>query len=298
MVTRHNKRWLLTTAKHVALQLKTRRAGTPLRVRMPYRIVPTNTDGWRVIVGDLGDASQPRLEVWLDRFPGYENRKLYACFYSWKNANLLKLTKKVARKLPPVRVVSEADTTDGLVMLNHRLRRSEFNLPILEKYSDATFFGIYDQTPPSVDLNRSFCDRAIAFFEEVSRAASGSNQRDESHDVYPQYENRRRVVSHLRRERSTYLAVERKLLDGFKCQACAMRFQDVYGEKLGAAFAEAHHLIPLSKLKGRVRTEIEDLRTVCANCHRMLHKMEGKRDDIVKLRAILKRSRRGRRKPK
>ena len=103
------------------------------------------------------------------------------------------------------------------------------------------------------------------------------------------------VTSHLRRERSRYLATERKIHDKYTCQVCGMRFKDIYGE-LGEDFAEAHHIIPLSKLRGSVKTRIEDLRTACANCHRMLHRMVGKRGDVEKLRAIvrkLKQKRRG-----
>lgn len=257
---------------------------------MPYRIAPSNTDGWKVIVGDLGSADQPRLEIWLDRFPSHEQRKLYACFCSTKSPRLLKLAKKVSARLPPVRIVSEDDTADNkFVRLNDRLRRSEFNLPIIEKYKDATFFGIYDYTAGGVNMRRHFCRRAVSFFEEVARAAGKPDRQDESREVYPQYENRKGVVSHLQRERSRYLATERKLLDRYQCQGCGFRFEDKYGS-LGVDFAEAHHIVPLSKLNGRVKTRIEDLRTVCANCHRMLHRMKGERGDIVKLRRTLKRN--------
>jgi predicted HNH restriction endonuclease len=80
-------------------------------------------------------------------------------------------------------------------------------------------------------------------------------------------------------------------MDKHTCQVCGMRFEDIYGN-LGEDFAEAHHVVPLSKLRGKVETRIEDLRTVCANCHRMLHKMQGKKGDVEKLRAIVRRLKR------
>lgn len=89
------------------------------------------------------------------------------------------------------------------------------------------------------------------------------------------------------------MATERKIHDDYQCQVCGLRFVDVYG-KLGEGFAEAHHRVPLHRLKGVVKTRMEDLATVCANCHRMLHKMDGKRGDVDKLRAIL-RPRKGKR---
>jgi predicted HNH restriction endonuclease len=65
----------------------------------------------------------------------------------------------------------------------------------------------------------------------------------------------------------------------------------MYG-KLGRTFAEAHHRVPLSQLKGKVLTELKDLVTVCSNCHRMLHRMDGKTNDLKKLRAIVSEHRR------
>jgi predicted HNH restriction endonuclease len=64
----------------------------------------------------------------------------------------------------------------------------------------------------------------------------------------------------------------------------------LYGE-FGHEFAEAHHIIPLSRLKGPVMTTVDDLITVCANCHRMLHQMDGKSGDIPRLRSIVRRHR-------
>jgi hypothetical protein len=67
-----------------------------------------------------------------------------------------------------------------------------------------------------------------------------------------------------------------------------MKFEKIFGEKIGKRFAEAHHLVPLSKLKHEIKTHLEDLITVCANCHRMLHKMNSERDDVQKLKRIVR----------
>jgi 5-methylcytosine-specific restriction protein A len=40
--------------------------------------------------------------------------------------------------------------------------------------------------------------------------------------------------------------------------------------RLGEGFIEVHHLYPISE--GNRKSSIEDVKTVCANCHRMLHK--------------------------
>jgi predicted HNH restriction endonuclease len=139
-------------------------------------------------------------------------------------------------------------------------------------------------------VNVHFCSRAVAFFLDVVEAVPPTTDEEGRRDVYPQYENRTRVALHLRRERSHLLATECKIRDNYECKVCGLTFAHVYG-KLGVGFAEAHHRVPLSQLKEHVKMRLRDLATVCANCHRMLHRMEGKRDDITKLRDVVRRHR-------
>lgn len=63
-----------------------------------------------------------------------------------------------------------------------------------------------------------------------------------------------------------------KVQHGTICDICKFDFGKTYGSH-GEGFIEMHHLYPINK--GSRKTSIEDLRPVCANCHRMLHK--GKR---------------------
>lgn len=56
-----------------------------------------------------------------------------------------------------------------------------------------------------------------------------------------------------------------------KCEVCDMRFAEVYATR-GAEFIEAHHRVPVARLKKVTKLKIHDLAMVCANCHRMLHR--------------------------
>lgn len=94
---------------------------------------------------------------------------------------------------------------------------------------------------------------------------------------------------HVTRERDEYLSAKRKERDEYRCQVCDFEFEKFYGP-LSKPFAEAHHIVPLASLNGLVRLSIDDLRTVCANCHRMLHReYEGNPGDMDDLRARVKR---------
>ena len=188
---KQDRAWLLATARAVAERLQGRGEGTHLRIRLPSRAFRTNTDGWRTVIGSLG-RGQPRLEVWLDRFAGYPQRKLWACFRANARPQITAITKRVDRKLGTARIVTSSDTDeDQFFVLAKRLTRSEFTTPILEKYSDGlTFYGIYDPTrETAARVSPHFCARASAFFEDVVRALPHAKADDEQRDVYPRFEN-------------------------------------------------------------------------------------------------------------
>jgi predicted HNH restriction endonuclease len=56
---------------------------------------------------------------------------------------------------------------------------------------------------------------------------------------------------------------------GTTCAVCDFDFAKTYGSH-GEGFIEMHHLYPIAG--GTRKTSVEDLRPVCANCHRMLHR--------------------------
>jgi hypothetical protein len=126
---------------------------------------------------------------------------------------MIAVTKRVDQKLWPARVVTVKDLDEGNVLvLKQRVGRSEFNSPFLEKYREGrTFYGIYDPTRASAQtVSPYFCLRAVASFEDVARSLPRSKPEDDQRDVYSQCENRKKVVSHLHRERSKLLAAECK----------------------------------------------------------------------------------------
>lgn len=60
---------------------------------------------------------------------------------------------------------------------------------------------------------------------------------------------------------------------GARCYVCGFDFSEMYGNDLGAGFIHVHHLIDMSAI-GReyIVNPIADLRTLCPNCHAMVHK--------------------------
>jgi len=86
-IPRHDKTWLLKVAKELALHLRLQASGTGLKIRQSAKIIATTTEtaGWSATIGSLGKG-QPTAEIWLDKFSGHPDRKLYVCFYSRKKS--------------------------------------------------------------------------------------------------------------------------------------------------------------------------------------------------------------------
>ncbi|MFZ2726074.1 MAG: HNH endonuclease [Methylococcaceae bacterium] len=59
---------------------------------------------------------------------------------------------------------------------------------------------------------------------------------------------------------------------GYNCVVCDFNFGKIYG-RIGEKYIEVHHLKQIADIAQEYEINpIKDLRPVCANCHRMLHK--------------------------
>lgn len=89
-------------------------------------------------------------------------------------------------------------------------------------------------------------------------------------------EGERRLRAHYRRERSNALrnkklAEARKLHGKYACALCGTDENFNYPSVFGQRIFEVHHLLPLAKAATPVRTTLDDLAILCANCHRAVH---------------------------
>lgn len=123
--------------------------------------------------------------------------------------------------------------------------------------------------------------------EELSRIAELIKQSilndenlpsDEEAAEQEEMETEGRVIGlyHKRHERST--RNREKKVKQFKkengrlfCEVCGFDFEVFYGER-GADFCEIHHDLPVSKMSFNQKTDIKDLKCLCSNCHRIIHR--------------------------
>ena len=99
---------------------------------------------------------------------------------------------------------------------------------------------------------------------------------EESEKTFP--EGKKSYEIHIRRERNRNLVKQAK--EKFQaehagklfCEVCGFDFAAQYGER-GEGFIEAHHdKNPVSQMGENAESKVEDLKMVCANCHRILHR--------------------------
>jgi 5-methylcytosine-specific restriction endonuclease McrA len=180
-----------------------------------------------------------------------------------------------------------AKDEDGHRVMRRPMRTTWFDRPIAELYERSPFkyYGAY--LSEAIDSSRRpsahLLDKAAGFLTSVIRSATVIHLAPAVE--FPDVTNRAAVRRHLVRERSALLAEGAKRRDGFTCQVCRISFVELYGN-LGRGFAEAHHIVPLASQRAGAATRLKDLVTVCANCHRMLHRMRGHAGDVGRLRKL------------
>ena len=87
-------------------------------------------------------------------------------------------------------------------------------------------------------------------------------------------------------ERDPKLRKEAAKRGNYTCSACGMRFDERYGD-YGKNFIEVHHTVPLKSYTEERQTSVEELVTVCSNCHSIIHRKKNYVLTIDELKQIL-----------
>lgn len=286
-----DKRFLKLFAEAVHTELRRQNLSKPFRITSKIKVCNTYSDGWSVTVGTF-TGFQTSAEVWIDRFTRHSERKVYYTLFATKPVGLAALTKEAKTELGKHLSIyrSNWDQECKYSRLGKPLAKARFGHPVYERYPDIKqyFYGVYELDRKGLQRNefQRLAERAVEFFRTIANAVA-PNPSQQDWDIYPAVENRQSVSRHLRRERNSHIATMRKQQDNYVCTVCRFDFLKTYGI-IGNDFAEAHHLIPLSMNQKIRQTNIDDLATVCANCHRMLHRMRGTRSDVAKLQRIIR----------
>lgn len=248
-------------------------------------IEETDTFGWYVDIFRFKKITgRGRVQIWIDSFPKIGRPILSVCFWSSDINRINKVANCSLDNFYDDHPNKAKKYGDGKA-LEIPLARKYFNNYLVEPYSTKFFtFYFFDEVSFSIPFIQKICKRTDWLIRATTEALELKLNNSNKNSIT---ENGRIWAEHYRRERSKILADKVKIRDAYKCRVCDFNFTDKYG-KFGNGFAEAHHIISLSKIKRKVQSTENDLITVCSNCHRMLHKMEGQEDDFKKLRKLVK----------
>ena len=261
----------------------------------------TNSDGWVFELGAVRGDRGSQLEVWLDRWTGGAAPRLCYCYRSTSSARVAAMARAGSGQLGVARRFKESyaarEDDSGFSVMASPLAPELFGRPVVELTDRPgywSFLGVYEHRRPQLSAPppASMVRRIAGFLSGVALASSSLSQKERSELPFPEERKRKYVKRHLASERDRVLAGRVKLRDGYRCKVCDMNFENRYGV-LGRRFAEAHHVRQLGKTKEGTSIVADDLITVCANCHRMLHRMRGRKDDWLVLRRIVRKHSRG-----
>jgi 5-methylcytosine-specific restriction protein A len=96
---------------------------------------------------------------------------------------------------------------------------------------------------------------------------------DEDEDDFPEGMVVTRVHRRIERNRKlrTALIRDRRARNQLRCDAC-FKVNPTTDSRLDDVIFDAHHLIPLS-IQGQTKTRLGDVALLCANCHRIIHRL-------------------------
>lgn len=153
-----------------------------------------------------------------------------------------------------------------------------YSASLASHYEAGNIAGIFydaESLPTDNQLAKDLSRLLGLYADLVDKEVASSNHQTAEDDEDEHIEDLRNLRLHKRVERNRKLASQAKKVHGYTCQVCRFDFERHYGA-IGHQFIEAHHLTPLSELRGKRLTldPEKDFAVLCANCHRMIHRSD------------------------
>jgi hypothetical protein len=254
------------------------KSNTQIRVdaRHPRSPQASDSAGWSVECGSL-KVGRKRfwLEVWLDKFPGTAERRLWYGITTPNHASMNYLKKQLPARLKPVKTLRASALVmnkDGGGYYQHKVRlpASQWNRTILELYPSEAFLGQYWQDSPlNAGTRRATAEGAIRFWRVVAQATKPLEEAI--------IEGAQSNVSAKVRDRSRRLrqAAIEEYREGNKLQCRACPFSAPVSGPSGVI--EFHHKKPISTYaltgsKSSLTRAVKSLAPLCPTCHRIAHR--------------------------
>ncbi len=163
-------------------------------------------------------------------------------------------------------------------------KKDGFGKPILEgtparQRNPLFWYGVYLEKVPK--LTDPEIEQAALFLSTIASKLKSADSKSDavadaiSDDLGLKSDAKERKVlrQHTAWERNPIISRMAKSRAKWQCKICLENLRAKYG--MIEDYAEAHHKVPLHRLQGKKRTNthFSELICVCANCHRMLHRL-------------------------
>jgi 5-methylcytosine-specific restriction protein A len=152
---------------------------------------------------------------------------------------------------------------------------------------DKSLYDVIKNTRKSGrEIDEKFVDKLLELWKSFLKENHGINY---DHIAKEYFEGNFRQNLYSRYERNIEArnaCIERY---GYTCQVCKINMEEKYGD-VGKNFIHVHHIKFLSDIKKQYKIDpINDLVTLCPNCHSMLHrKIDGKYLSVQELKGKIK----------
>ena len=123
------------------------------------------------------------------------------------------------------------------------------------------------------EINSSTLNTVKKRFESSKKGEARTSTTEEAFadiETIVRCEGNKKLVFTYQYERDPKLRAAAIKAFGYKCSACGIDFEKVYGQ-IGKQFIELHHIVPVSD--GCAENNYKNLLPLCPNCHRMIHRL-------------------------
>jgi len=250
---------------------------------MAIKIGPTNSYGYytKLLKPKQIDGA---IYLWIDNYANHSRPKLSISYYNKSIEPILKIAKRLQNLDSTLKINLKwfSDAKPNEFILQKPLSLKYFNKFIIENFEDENYLTVVLADNLNSSLNKKGLVKNIIKFINILTGTILITSTKKATNVKVR-ENDKILATHIRRERNLKYRADRKIKDNYTCQVCGFNRTRKLGP-IGSAALEVHHLTPLSQSEKRVYSGINDLITVCANCHKMIHKMGGSKTAFTLLK--------------
>jgi predicted HNH restriction endonuclease len=159
-------------------------------------------------------------------------------------------------------------TSAGKKYLNEHIHELQYLFTNIFTYNDVATFTNAIASSPEVEI----------YDEVISEGAADTKSV--------------KIKERSRKLRSAAVDYYKKTMGTLKCYVCDFSFEKTYGE-LGKDYIEIHHEKPICNYDDKgfqefVSDAVKNLKPLCSNCHRMIHRNTQKPLSVEELKRIIK----------